>query len=167
MAHSKHVNRTIDLSVQQVYEVVSSETFLLTDEGMVEKTDARIIEAERKELPDGRVWARVGVRASQKELEELSNNGEKPVSFQETYVSKPDASGAFEVTATMELPMGMGTMQTQFVYAPVAGQTACEATLTADVGVPLIAGKLEKHLLKTSDTIVDNSLARITRLSHR
>ena len=49
----------------------------------------------------------------------------------------------------------------------MAGQTACEATLTADVGVPLIAGKLEKHLLKTSDTIVDNSLARITRLSHR
>ncbi|WP_408924749.1 DUF2505 domain-containing protein [Corynebacterium sp. YSMAA1_1_F7] len=179
MSHSKQVNRTIDLSIHDVYRVASGETFLLTDEGMVEPTESQIIEAERKVLPDGRVWARVGVRASQKELEELSKEGEKPLAFQETYVSQPDEAGAFEVNSTMELPLGMGTMETHFVYAAVvedaaaarqaeyadSPQTAVEATLTADVSVPLIAGRLEKHLLKTADTTVDNGLARIVNLS--
>ena len=99
MAHSKQVNRTIELSIHEVYEVVSGERFLLTDEGMVEKSDSQIVEAERKELPDGRVWARVGVRASQKELEELSEDKNKPLAFQETYVSQPDEEGAFEATS--------------------------------------------------------------------
>ena len=175
MSHSKQVNRTIDLSIHDVYEVVSSEAFLLTDEGMVEQTESQIIEAEREVLPDGRVRARVGVRASQKELEELSKDGEAPIAYQETYVSPPDETGAFEVKAEMDLPMKMGTMDTHFIYAPVTGgagefaaegvaETAVEAILTADVSVPLIAGRLEKHLLKAADKTVDNSLARITNL---
>ena len=175
MSHSKQVNRTIDLSIHDVYEVVSSEAFLLTDEGMVEQTESQIIEAEREVLPDGRVWARVGVRASQKELEELSKDGEAPIAYQETYVSPPDETGAFEVKAEMDLPMKMGTMDTHFIYAPVTGgagefaaegvaETAVEAILTADVSVPLIAGRLEKHLLKAADKTVDNSLARIINL---
>ena len=81
MSHSKQVNRTIDLSIHDVYEVVTSEAFLLTDEGMVEQTESQIIEAEREVLPDGRVWARVGVRASQKELEDLSKDGEAPIAY--------------------------------------------------------------------------------------
>lgn len=177
MSHSKQVNRTIDLSIHDVYEVVSSEAFLLTDEGMVEQTESQIIEAEREVLPDGRVWARVGVRASQKELEELSKDGQAPIAYQETYVSRPDETGAFEVKAAMDLPMKMGTMDTHFVYAPVVDgvpedavqtdptQTVVEAILTADVSVPLIAGKLEKHLLKAADKTVDNSLARIKNLA--
>ena len=175
MSHSKQVNRTIDLSIHDVYEVVSSEAFLLTDEGMVEQTESQIIEAEREVLPDGRVWARVGVRASQKELQELSKDGESPIAYQETYVSRPDETGAFEVKAEMDLPMKMGTMDTHFVYAPIAGgkgeasaegaaETAVEAILTADVSVPLISGRLEKHLLKAADKTVDNSLARIKNL---
>lgn len=175
MSHSKQVNRTIDLSIHDVYEVVSSEAFLLTDEGMVEQTESQIIEAEREVLPDGRVWARVGVRASQKELEELSKDGEAPIAYQETYVSPPDETGAFEVKAEMDLPMKMGTMDTHFIYAPLTGgsgefaaegaaETAVEAILTADVSVPLIAGRLEKHLLKAADKTVDNSLARIINL---
>lgn len=178
MSHSKQVNRTIDLSIHDVYEVVSSEAFLLTDEGMVEQTESQIIEAEREVLPDGRVWARVGVRASQKELQELSKDGEAPIAYQETYVSRPDETGAFEVKAEMDLPMKMGTMDTHFVYAPVTngaprsageagfGQTAVEAILTADVSIPMIAGKLEKHLLKAADKTVDSSLARIKRLAN-
>lgn len=178
MSHSKQVNRTIDLSVQDVYEVVSSETFLLTVEGMVEQTESQIIEAEREVLPDGRVWARVGVRASQKELEDLSKDGAAPIAYQETHVSRPDETGAFEVKAEMDLPMKMGTMNTHFVYAPItdgtpgdaahagSAQTAVEAILTADVSVPLIAGKLEKHLLKAADKTVDNSLARIKNLAN-
>lgn len=176
MSHSKQVNRTIDLSIRDVYEVVSGETFLLTVEGMVEQTESQIIEAEREVLPDGRVWARVGVRASQKELEELSKDGQAPIAYQETYVSRPDETGAFEVKAAMDLPMKMGTMDTHFVYAPIAGgkgeaaaegaaETAVEAILTADVSVPLIAGRLEKHLLKAADKTVDNSLARIKNLA--
>lgn len=175
MSHSKQVNRTIDLSIHDVYEVVSSEAFLLTDEGMVEQTESQIIEAEREVLPDGRVWARVGVRASQKELQELSKDGESPIAYQETYVSRPDETGAFEVKAEMDLPLKMGTMDTHFVYAPIAegsgevaaegaAETAVEAILTADVSVPLIAGRLEKHLLKAADKTVDNSLARIKNL---
>ena len=166
MAHSKQVNRTIELSIHEVYEVVSGERFLLTDEGMVEKSDSQIVEAKRKELPDGRVWARVGVRASQKELEELSEDRTKPLAFQETYVSQPDEEGAFEATSTMELPMGMGTMETRFIYAAADSDlTTVEAILTAKASIPLISGKLEKHLLKTSDKIVDDSLARIRNLS--
>lgn len=166
MAHSKQVNRTIELSIHEVYEVVSGERFLLTDEGMVEKSDSQIVEAERKELPDGRVWARVGVRASQKELEELSEDKNKPLAFQETYVSQPDEEGAFEATSTMELPMGMGTMETRFIYAAAdSALTTVEAILTAKASIPLISGKLEKHLLKTSDKVVDDSLARIQNLS--
>ena len=42
MSHSKQVNRTIDLSIHDVYRVVSGETFLLTDEGMVEPTESQI-----------------------------------------------------------------------------------------------------------------------------
>lgn len=175
MSHSKQVNRTIDLSIHDVYEVVSSEAFLLTDEGMVEQTESQIIEAEREVLPDGRVWARVGVRASQKELEDLSKDGEAFIAYQETYVSRPDETGAFEVKAEMDLPLKMGTMDTHFVYAPISGgsgevaaegaaETAVEAILTADVSVPLIAGRLEKHLLKAADKTVDNSLARIKNL---
>lgn len=176
MSHSKQVNRTIGLSIHDVYEIVSSEAFLLTDEGMVEQTESQIIEAEWEVLPDGRVWARVGVRASQKELEDLSKDGEAPIAYQETYVSPPDETGAFEVKAEMDLPMKMGTMDTHFVYAPIAGgngeaaaegvaETAVEAILTADVSVPLIAGRLEKHLLKAADKTVDNSLARIKNLN--
>ena len=75
----------------------------------------------------------------------------------------------------MDLPMKMGTMDTHFIYAPVTGgagefaaegvaETAVEAILIADVSVPLIAGRLEKHLLKAADKTVDNSLARIKNL---
>ena len=81
-------------------------------------------------------------------------------------MSQPDEEGAFEATSTMELPMGMGTMETRFIYAAADSDlTTVEAILTAKASIPLISGKLEKHLLKTSDKVVDDSLARIRNLS--
>ncbi|MGO1950193.1 MAG: DUF2505 family protein [Mycobacteriaceae bacterium] len=156
MAKSVTFNKVIDHPVETVHSVVSSERYLLTVDD--EPADGLTIgDTEREVAPDGSVHSRVvATRPAAKKSPELT--------VEQTTDVTPFADGTFTATTVIPLPKGLGTMTNRLVYTGGAdGTTAVEAQVTADIGVPLIGGRLAGKLLGGAEEGIDKSLARIGR----
>lgn len=177
MSKSSRFSKVVAVPVGDVHAVASSEEYLLTLDP--ESSSTLIVEsAERTEEPDGSVRAVVvavqpaadGSAAEGTEAAEAAD-GESPatgaLSVEQTTVVTPVVGGQFTVTSTTPLPKGLGTMTTELVYrgqAEGSGDTTdVDAVVTADVGVPLVGGKIARKLLENAEQSIDTALARISR----
>lgn len=176
MSKSSSFSKVVAVPVGDVHAVASSEEYLLTLDP--ESSSTLIVEsAERTEEPDGSVRAVVvavqpaadGSAAEGAEAADGESPATQALSVEQTTVVTPVVGGQFTVTSTTPLPKGLGTMTTELVYrgqAEGSGDTTdVDAVVTADVGVPLVGGKIARKLLENAEQSIDTALARISRQS--
>ncbi|WP_426716963.1 DUF2505 family protein [Corynebacterium auriscanis] len=171
MAQTKRVSRTLNLSIDQVREIVTSEAFLLTKENMVEAGDSWLDEGVREVEADGTVRAGVDlVRPAQEEagVPEMRTH-------QDTKISPLVAEGvgrAFALESALPLPGNIGEVTTRYRFAGggsgpgrPAAATEVEAVVTVNCKMPFVGKKIENSIMENTEKTVDSSLERIRRFS--
>lgn len=158
MAKSVEFERMIELPVEKAHEVASSETYLLTVDD--ESTSRLVInESERTVNDDGSVHARV-VAAKEKE------DGSAGFSMEQSSDITPVQDGQFVSSTVTPLPKGMGTLTTVLAFSRDTDETTrVNAEVIADVGIPLVGGKLAGKLIEGAEDTVDGGLERLKRLA--
>lgn len=158
MSKSAELTRTIDLPLDKVHEIASSETYLLTVDN-ASKSKLVVTEAEREVNEDGSVYARV-VAAREKD------DGSAGFSMEQTSDITAIEDDGFTSTTVTPLPKGMGTMTVVMAYTRAGESSATvNAEIIAEVGIPLLGGKIAKKLVESADKTVDDGLERILRLA--
>ncbi|WP_291479212.1 DUF2505 family protein [Corynebacterium sp.] len=158
MRRSAELTRTVDLPLEKVHEIASSETYLLTvDDASTSKLV--VTEAERQVDGDGSVHARV-VAAHQKD------DGSAGFSMEQVSDITAVSDDGFVSTTVTPLPKGIGSLTVVLGYTR-AGESSVtvNAEIIADVGIPLLGGKIAKKLVESADKTVDSGLDRIRRLA--
>lgn len=160
MAKSVELTRTVDLPLETVHAVASSEEYLLTvDDASTSKLV--VTEAEREVDADGTVRARV-VAARQKD------DGSPGFAMEQTTDVTAIVDDGFTSTTVTPLPKGMGTMTVVMAYTRDGDDSVhVDAEIIAEVGIPLVGGKIARKLVDGADKTVDNGLDRIVRLAGR
>jgi hypothetical protein len=158
MTKTTEITRTIDLPLETVRDIVSSETYLLTvDDASTSKLV--VSEAERNVDDDGTVHARVV--AAQEKADGSPGFGIEQI----TDVTTISGDG-FVATTVTPLPKGIGTLTMVMGYTRAGESTVTvNVEVIADVRIPLVGGKIAKKLLESSDEGVDKALDRIRRLA--
>ncbi|MGP9725501.1 DUF2505 family protein [Corynebacterium sp. AOP40-9SA-29] len=160
MAKSVELTRTIELPLEKVHAVASSEEYLLTvDDASTSKLV--VTEAEREQDADGGVRARV-VAARQKD------DGSPGFAMEQTTDVTAIVDDGFTSTTVTPLPKGMGTMTVVMAYTRDGEESVhVDAEIIAEVGIPLLGGKIARKLVDSGDKTVDSGLDRIVRLAGR
>ncbi|MEJ6550822.1 MULTISPECIES: hypothetical protein [unclassified Corynebacterium] len=162
MSKSAELTRTVDLPLEKAHQVASSETYLLTvDEASTSKL--MVTDSEREVREDGSVYARV-VAAREKD------DGSPGFSMEQTTEVTPLTGEGFTSTTVTPLPKGMGTMTVVMDYTrdgtrESGDSVTVNAEVIADVGIPLLGGRIAKKLVDSADKTVDSALERIVRLA--
>lgn len=166
MAKSKKLSRSIDLPIARVYEVVSSERYLLTTEEMDKADSLEIVDAHREVREDGSMTAAVISNYI------LGEGAEKVESVHLSHLSVPAEDGSFELRTELPMPQGMAVVTSDFSFSPAEGSgdssegaTSVEVEISVETKLPLLGAKLAKHLLNTADDGVDSGLGRVRRLA--
>ncbi|MGO1419061.1 MAG: DUF2505 family protein [Candidatus Corynebacterium faecigallinarum] len=189
MAKSVNYTKSVGLPVARAHAVVTSEAYLLTvDETSDGSSSNLVVESgERTVEPDGTVNA--AVVASQPASTSDDGASIPAMSVEQTTVVTPLVGGRFTVSSVTALPKGMGSMTLLLEYrggqdstdgqdavsdavsdaaavtADAVAVTAVDATVTAEVKIPLLGGKLAAKLLEKSEDSVDKAIRRVNRLS--
>ena len=181
MAKKKSFERTIDLSLEQIYEVVTSREYLLRlGEPREGQSDTEVIDSSFERTTDGGVVADVEiefstpVRPGSEPVDRETANGDVPEVkkvriSQETRVSGWLDNG-FTVQSDMPLPGGMGSMDMHFSYYSHdsdADKARVDILVTVDVSVPMVGGMIAKRMLGESEQTVDRGFQRIVSLAGR
>lgn len=182
MAKSVNYTKSVGLPVARAHAVVTSEAYLLTvDETSDGSSSNLVVESgERTVEPDGTVNA--AVVASQPASTSDDGASIPAMSVEQTTVVTPLVGGRFTVSSVTALPKGMGSMTLLLEYrggqdstdgqdavsdvaSDAAAVTAVDATVTAEVKIPLLGGKLAAKLLEKAEDSVDKAIRRVNRLS--
>ncbi|MCJ7859164.1 DUF2505 family protein [Corynebacterium kalidii] len=158
MTKTTELTRTIDLPLETVRDIVSSEDYLLTvDDASTSKLV--LSEAERTVDDDGTVHARV-VAAQEKE------DGSPGFGIEQITDITPVSGDGFVATTVTPLPKGIGKLTMVMNYTR-AGESTVTAHIEviADCRIPLVGGKIAKKLLESSDEGVDKAVDRIRRMA--
>lgn len=187
MAKTKEFSSSVDLPIERVHQIVTSEQYLTTTDEMITESTVEILHAERQVGDDGEVRAQVTVTSAtpqdsdtpteEKEHQPeglLNEDPHEPTgdgdsngleTTQATIVSAPDADGSFRMISDTPLPNGMGEMSTTFSFVPAGpSETTVNVQAMANVKIPIVGGKLAKKLLESSEQTVENGLERVRRL---
>lgn len=158
MAKNAEFERTMDLSLEQAREVAASEAYLLTVDDP-ETSKLVISDAERTVNDDGSVHARV-TAGKQKD------DGTTGFTMEQSTDITPVENDQFVSTTVTPLPKGMGTMTTVLAFSRRdEGTTTVNAEVIAEVGIPLVGGKLAGKLIAGAEDSVDSGLERLQRLA--
>ncbi|HIW90479.1 MAG TPA: DUF2505 domain-containing protein [Candidatus Corynebacterium avicola] len=169
MARSVSCTRSVDLPVTQVRDVVTSEAYLLTvdqsSDGSGDGAANLVVDSgERTVEPDGAVNATVV--ATQQAGTSGEGKSTPAMSVEQTTVVTPFLGDRFTVSSVTSLPKGMGSMTMVLEYR--GGQdaaTAVDATVTADVKIPLLGRKIAAKLLEKAEDSVDKAVGKVERLA--
>lgn len=191
MAKKKKFTLHSALPIQELHAVLTSERYLLTNEGIENPGSSRVVDADQSVRDDGTVTARVHMAsqvkaagaAEQPEAEAAGGdevgveNNEQPAASepkemhveQTTTVSpiEEDRKGLnFRFATIMPLPGRMGTVFTDMDVRPDDAGTGSDVAveMRVDTSIPIIGPKLAKHLLGNSEESVGKGLRRAERL---
>lgn len=163
------------LPVQELHAVFSSERYLLTTDGVVSDREVHIAQANSEVREDGTVAARVEMvqavpvneNAGGEEggVEKTETNAPKELRIEQTTTVSPVEQNRQGMTfrfSTITPLAGMGTMFTDMQILPDStGQGSdVETEVKVDTSIPIIGGKLAKHLLENSEQTVEKGLKR-------
>lgn len=182
MAKSVNYTKSVGLPVARAHAVVTSEAYLLTVDQTSDGSSSNLVveSGERTVEPDGTVNA--AVVASQPASTSDDGASIPAMSVEQTTVVTPLVGGRFTVSSVTALPKGMGSMTLLLEYrggqdttdgqdavsdvaSDAAAVTAVDATVTAEVKIPLLGGKLAAKLLEKAEDSVDKAIRRVNRLS--
>lgn len=188
MAKKKKFTLHSVLPIQELHAVLTSERYLLTNEGIENPGSSRVVEAEQSVRDDGTVTARVHMASQVKAAEQpeaaaaggdevgVENNGQpaasepKEMHVEQTTTVSPieeDRKGLnFRFATIMPLPGRMGTVFTDMDVRPDDAATGSDVAveMRVDTSIPIIGQKLAKHLLGNSEESVGKGLRRAERL---
>lgn len=182
MSKNKSFNRTVELPLEKIYEVVSSEEYLLNIEQR-DDTEVTVVLSELDRDDDDAIVADVAIEflaTPSAEAEDAAEQagqgvgdaaeGAEPRTMrisQRTTVEQP-ANNGFIVHTAMPLPGDMGDMNMRFTYAshPVNAELATvKIDVLVDVPVPGVGAMIENKMLEDSESTVDRGIERIIRLA--
>lgn len=180
MAQTKRISRTLDLPIDRVWEIVTSEVFLTTTEKMVDAGNTEIENGSREVEADGKVRAHAEIVRAEDEEEgvpELRTHQDSIISTVTGEVGQRE----FDLTSDLPLPGNIGKVETRYhftedVHVPGGGETdgsegervartKVEAVVEVSCKLPFVGKKLEDNVIENSEKTVDNSLERIRRFS--
>lgn len=191
MAKKKKFTLHSALPIQELHAVLTSERYLLTNEGIENPGNSRVVEAEQSVRDDGTVAARVhmasqisaGGAAEHPEAAAAGGDevgvekdnqppasGPKEMHVEQTTTVSPieeDRKGLnFRFATIMPLPGRMGTVFTDMDIRPDDAGTGSDVTVDVrvDTSIPIVGPKLAKHLLGNSEESVSKGLRRAERL---
>ena len=172
MPQTKRVSRTLELPIDQVREIVSSEVFLLTTEKMVDIGSTEIDNGSREVEADGTVRAFAEVVRPPNEEEGMPEMRARQDSVI-TPVGEESGQRTFELRSELPLPGNIGTVDSRYHFAEEQGAsseipgpfTRVEAVVEVSCKLPIVGKKLEANVIENAEQTVDNSLERIRRFS--
>lgn len=168
-ARSVSYARSVDLPVTKVRDVATSEAYLLTvDQTSDSSADGAanlvVDSGERTVEPDGTVNATVV--ATQQAGTSEEGKSTPAMSVEQTTVVTPLVGDRFAVSSVTALPKGMGSMTMVLGCRGVRdATTAVDATVTAEVKIPLLGRKVAAKLLEKAEASVDKAVGKMVRLA--
>jgi hypothetical protein len=159
---STDFRQELGVPVGVAHEVVTSERYLFTLDGSETDPGTMVVsEQEIDRRDDGSVYARAVAGKADPEAETPPM-----VMEQVSEISAPGDDGAFTMDSTVPLPKSMGTMRTLQRFGPADdGGTLVVTTVTAEVDLPLVGGKIAKQLVSGSEESTARTLRRIEVLA--
>ena len=160
------------MPVDKVWEIVSSEVFLVTTEKMVDGGNTQIDNGSREVESDGtvRAYAEI-VRPADEE------QGTPEMRARQDSVITPVGGEAsqrfFELNSDLPLPGNIGKVESQYRFVEEPDKTSgatepvtrVEAVIEVSCKLPIVGKKLEANVIENAEQTVDNSLERIRRFS--
>ncbi|MBC2681207.1 DUF2505 family protein [Corynebacterium anserum] len=175
MAKKKRFVLYTELPVEKLYEVLSSETYLITKEEMERPEQANITDTSYERRDDGVTAARVRMEslldAPGKEPEDSSVDEPRRMVIEQTTHVQPmgsDKSGqGFSFATVMPLPGNIGAMFTDMEMTPGKNGTGTDMSVEVrvDVHVPALRIRLSQQLLGNSEETVSKGIRRAERLA--
>ncbi len=167
MAQTKRISRTLDLPIDRIWEIVTSEVFLTTTEKMVDAGNTEIENGSREVEADGKVRAHAEVVRAEDEEQGVPEMRTQQDSVITTVTGNP-GEREFDLTSDLPLPGNIGKVQTHYHFvesAPDGASTKVETVVEVECKLPFVGKKLEDNVIENSEKTVDNSLERIRRFS--
>ncbi|KAB3519781.1 hypothetical protein GC425_07540 [Corynebacterium sp. zg254] len=163
----KIFKRDLPVPLAEAHRVVSSRTYLCTDEDMARpeqnSTGAEIFHADYTVDDEGVTHAVVHMRSV-----DGPEGSEAPETGQAVAVQPLEEDG-FSMHTLVSLPHRIGNLRTVLTFEPSATPDVVRVTayVEADIPVKAVGKALTKKLLASSPDSVDRGLERIVRLSAR
>ena len=163
----------LPLTLQQVYNVVSSEAYLCTDQEMESEGPSEISHSDYAVDEEGITHAVVHMRNQQEAAENVAN---PDVETGQAVAVQPIEDSSFAMHSLIALPGQIGNMRTILTFEAEQrgvedhknnGTTQVSAYVEVDIQVPKVGKELTKRLLRAAPDSVESGLSRIVRMAER
>lgn len=158
------IRRTLPMHLQEIYEVVSSERYLCTNDHMEGPITTEITHTDYTVDDEGITHAIMHVRSTA----EMAAGAANPnVENGQAVAVDPFHEAGFNMRSVIALPGGIGDLHTIIGFAPGGGNTT-DVVAYVEVAIPgkAAARALTKQLLAASEPSIDKGLRRIEAFAH-